>query len=324
MRWCSCRATPACDLASPASSQGCPHSWGTHVPAAGSLPAYPSGACRCPELALTPWQTSAPVPLPAFPSLEAPAAGWLDEPCPGHATCGLRNSCFVFVRFPLALSEDSVCGLIGAGTASSCLRSTVPSEGTSAFSCPGGAFFHWEKPFTGPCSSPLLPLAVVAPWACEMPPRSALQKQAGIHGKPLPGAPGLLPASAHQERHLEKPCSPPNQSQQFSCSPLPLSACSGLAPRLHPHLRAPPPSPLGVFLPLFPLCPSLRNCAMEHIVSAEPGPLALALGLSFVSAFKERNHCCAEPASQPRLLRDRAAGVGKKGTFGASCMEGKG
>lgn len=101
-----------------------------------------------------------------------------------------------------------------------------------------------------------------------------------------------------------------------------LRACTSAASP--PAWPPPPQAPWVFFLPLFPLRPSLWNCAMEHIVSAQPGPLALALGLSFVSAFKERNHCCAEPADQPRLLRDRAAGAGKKGTFGASCMEGKG
>lgn len=46
-----------------------------------------------------------------------------------------------------------------------------------------------------------------------------------------------------EQRHPEKPCSPPNQSQQFPHSPLIPSARSGLPPQLHPHLHGPPEPP---------------------------------------------------------------------------------
>ncbi|XP_052670455.1 uncharacterized protein LOC128154231 [Harpia harpyja] len=66
--------------------------------------------------------------------------------------------------------EDSVCGLIGAGMAASCLHSIIPSRGTSGFSsCLRGACSRREKLFRGPSSSPLLPLAAAAPQPSSQP-----------------------------------------------------------------------------------------------------------------------------------------------------------
>jgi len=153
----------------------------------------------------------------------------------------LINSCFVFVRFPLALSEDSVCGLIGAGMAASCLRSVIPREGTGGF-CPWGASLRWGKLFAGPSSSPLQWLRGRA---------RHRNKQESV-ANPYPA----LLASSHpqpnEQRHPGKPCSPPNWFQQFPCLPLTPSACLGLPPQLHPHLHG-PQSPSGGFFPASPL-----------------------------------------------------------------------
>lgn len=126
--------------------------------------------------------------------------------------------------------------------------------------------------------------------------------------------PALLASSQPQpaeQRQPEKPCSPPNWFQQFPRSPLTPSTCLGLAPRLHPHLHGPQSPPPGVFLSPSPLCPSLCNCAVEHIVSGSPrtSPWLSGSILSLLSK-KEGNCCRAEPDSRPRLLRDGAAGKG--------------
>ncbi|KAM9595690.1 uncharacterized protein ACIBXB_001637 [Morphnus guianensis] len=182
--------------------------------------------------------------------------------------------------------EDSVCGLIGAGMAASCLHSIIPSRGTSGFSsCLRGACSRWEKLFRGPSSSPLLPLAAAAPWVCEVPPtlcsaetsRNPWQTPAQ-RSRPPPGL--SLPSRGSQK----SPVLPQTGSSNFPAPPGPLHllrACTSAAsPPAYPPpgCFSPPFSP-----PSFPL--QLRSGA--HCVW-EPPDLSLALGLSFVFAFRER------------------------------------
>lgn len=82
-----------------------------------------AGTWGCPSSASLPAASPNPSARPLAPQPCPPrgvfAAGGADERCPGCAACGLVNSCFVFLWFPLALSEDSMCGLIRAGPAAS-------------------------------------------------------------------------------------------------------------------------------------------------------------------------------------------------------------
>lgn len=120
------------------------------------------------------------------------------------------------------------------------------------------------------------------------PPRSALQKQAGIHGKPLPSAPGLLPASACRAEAARKALFSPKLVPAIS--PLPpdplylLRACTSAA---SPPAWPPEPPPGCFSLPFSPLSFPLQLCSGAHCVW-EPPDLSLALGLNFVFAFKER------------------------------------
>lgn len=73
-----------------------------------------------------------PPTCPPSSSSSVPAAGGQDETCSGNATCGLINPCFVFVRFPLAIS--SVCGLIGGGRLPAASTPSSPAA-SSALGC---------------------------------------------------------------------------------------------------------------------------------------------------------------------------------------------
>lgn len=100
--------------------------------------------------------------------------------------------------------------------------------------------------------------------------------------------PWPLPGLSPPKRCVRKsPVLSQTSPSNFPTRPRPPPFAQGLHLGYIPTCMA-PPSPLGVFLPPSPLGLSLWNCAMKHIVSAEPRDLSLALGLSFVSAFKER------------------------------------
>lgn len=262
--------------------------------APGAAPA----ACPCPLPALT------LVPDPC-PPRGVFAAGGADERCPGCAACGLVNSCFVFLWFPLALSEDSVCGLIRAGLAAS-----SSAEAPAASPPARGSLLALGEAF--PRSQLLSPAAAGCfGGGCEMPPMLLSSVATEMKTKPCQSpAPCCWP-------HPKSPTIPKRVPATTTLAPDPL--------QLLPPPRFCPPPAWGprfcIFFssPFLLPRPSLCDCATRRIVFAKPWDLSLALGSVLFLPSKREKGIAAElsPAPGPcccrTTQRDRL-----RGTFGAS------
>lgn len=154
------------------------------------------------------------------------------------------------------------------------------------------------------------------------PPRSALQKQAGIHGKPLPSAPGLLPASACRAEATRKALFSPKLVPAIS--PLPpdplylLRACTSAA---SPPAWPPEPPPRVFFSPLLPSVLPFAIVQWSTLCLGAPGPLPGSRA-QFCLCFQRKRETAAElsPTAGPGCC---GMVQREKGTPGASGMEGK-